>query len=184
MISWRSLPLDPRLKSCSCCSQRLRVGLAALSWFALAQFTGVSSAEAQDPATVGRFSPVMPWPYEAIHAHLLATGKVLFWTRGDQSQLWNPATNAVTPAAASGANIFCSGQPFLGNGQLLVAGGHVSNWVGLPNAYTYDALNNTWTRLPDMNNGRWYPTNTTLPNGDVLVISGWINNAAGGKWGA
>jgi len=30
-----------------------------------------------------------------------------------------------------------------------------------------------------MNNGRWYPTNTTLPNGDMLVISGWINASVG-----
>jgi hypothetical protein len=51
--------------------------------------------------------------------------------------------------------------------------------VGLPNAYTYNPLNDTWTRLPDMNNGRWYPTATTLPNGDVLVISGWINTTVG-----
>ncbi len=26
-----------------------------------------------------------------------------------------------------------------------------------------------------MNTGRWYPTTTTLPNGDVLVVSGDIN---------
>jgi hypothetical protein len=58
----------------------------------------------------------------------------------------------------------------------LVAGGHITSFVGLPNAYTYDPLNNTWTRLPDMNNGRWYPTSTTLPNGDVLVISGTIDS--------
>jgi hypothetical protein len=51
--------------------------------------------------------------------------------------------------------------------------------VGLPNAYTFNPLNNIWTRLPDMNNGRWYPTATTLPNGDVLVISGWINTTVG-----
>jgi Glyoxal oxidase N-terminus. len=121
----------------------------------------------------------MTWPYEAIHAHLLPTGKVLFETRGDHSQLWNPETNLVTPAATSGANIFCSGHAFLGNGQLLVAGGHVTSWVGLPDAYKYNPLNNTWTQLPDMNDGRWYPTTTTLPNGDVLVTSGWINTTAG-----
>ena len=55
----------------------------------------------------------------------------------------------------------------------------INNWVGLRIAYRYDPLNDTWTRLPDMNNGRWYPTNTTLPNGDVLVISGWINMNTG-----
>src|SRR5438046_2321950 len=71
-----------------------------------------SVSVAQDPATVGQFSSVMTWPYEAIHAHLLPTRKVIFWTRGDHSQLWDPATNTVTAAAASGANIFCSGHAF------------------------------------------------------------------------
>ena len=179
MIGSKSLALWHPLKSCLCSSQRLKVRPVALCWFVVAHLIGGSSASAQDPATVGQFSSVMTWPYEGIHAHLLPTGKVLFWTRGDHSQLWNPATNAVTPAAASGANIFCSSHAFLGNGQLLVAGGHVTSWVGLPNAYTYDPLNNIWTRLPDMNNGRWYPTNTTLPNGDLLVISGWINTTVG-----
>src|SRR5437899_4799316 len=121
----------------------------------------------------------MTWPYKAIHANLLPTANVLFWPKADQAQLWNPATNSITAAATAGANIFCSGHSFLPDGRLLVGGGHVVSYVGLPNAYIYDPLANAWTRLPDMNNGRWYPTNTTLPNGDVLVISGWINATAG-----
>ena len=127
---------------------------------------------------MGQFSSVTAWPYIATHAHLFPTGKVLYWppTNGDNPTLWNPSTNTNTAATHVGANIFCSGFASLVNGQLLVAGGQqVSNWIGLPNAYTYDPLNDTWTRLPDMNNGRWYPTSTTLPNGDVLVISGTIN---------
>ena len=139
----------------------------------------LSLVDGQDTATVGEWSPVLTWPYEAIHAHVLPTGKVMFWTRGDHSELWHPATNTVTSTAASGANIFCSGHAFLPDGRLLVAGGHVSNWVGLPSAYIYSPFNGTWTRLPDMNNGRWYPTNTTLPNGDVLVVSGWVNTSQG-----
>src|SRR5437868_11552326 len=139
----------------------------------------LSFADGQGLATVGDWSSVMAWPNEAIHAHVLTTGKVMFWTRADHSQLWDPANNTVTSAAASGANIFCSSHAFLSDGRLLVAGGHVSNWVGLPSAYIYSPLNDTWTLLPDMNNGRWYPTNTSLPNGDVLVVSGWINTTAG-----
>ena len=49
----------------------------------------------------------------------------------------------------------------------------------MPDAYRYNPFTNSWTRLPDMNNSRWYPTNTTLPNGDVLVISGWIDTTQG-----
>src|SRR6266487_1087802 len=126
-IGRRSFAFWEAVKARSRFSERSKARLLALGSFAVAQFIAVSSASAQDPATVGQFSSVMTWPYEAIHAHLLPTGKVLFWTRGDHSQLWDPATNAVTPAAASGANIFCSGHAFMPDGQLLIAGGHVSN---------------------------------------------------------
>src|SRR6266496_3720253 len=167
------------LKSCSRSSERLKVRLVALPCFVVAHLISVWSASAQDPGTVGQFSSVMTWPYIAVHAHALPTGKVLWWpafANGDNPTLWDPSTNTNTPVTHAGANIFCSGHAFLPNGQLLVAGGHINSYVGLPNAYTYDPLNNTWTRLPDMNNGRWYPTNTTLPNGDILVTSGWITS--------
>jgi galactose oxidase len=137
------------------------------------------SALAQDPATVGQWSSVMTWPYKAIHAHLLPTGKVMFWTRQDHSQVWDPANNVVSAAPGSGANIFCSGHAFLPDGDLLVAGGHIQNWVGLESSYVYDPFKNAWTQLPDMNNGRWYPSVTTLPDGDILVTSGWIDTAHG-----
>ena len=176
MIGLNVLPL----KSCS--SERLKVGVVVLGCFAVAHLIAVSSARAQDPATVGQFSSVMSWPWIAVDAHLLPTGKVLYWPQfanGDNPTLWDPSTNTNTAGTHAGGNIFCSGHAFLPNGQLLVAGGHINNFVGLPNAYTYNPLNDTWTRLPDMNNGRWYPTSTALPNGDVLVISGWINTTVG-----
>jgi hypothetical protein len=42
-------------------------------------------------------------------------------------------------------------------------------------ASIYDPVANSWTAVPDMNQGRWYPTNTTLANGDVLVLAGTRN---------
>ena len=138
---------------------------------------------AQDSATVGQWSAQTTWPYTAVHAHVLPTGKVLFWpafNQGDNPQLWDPTTNVVTAGPKAGANIFCSGHAFLPDGRLLVGGGHGGfNYVGIPSAYIYDPFSNAWTRLPDMNNGRWYPTNTTLPNGDMLVVSGWIDTTQG-----
>src|SRR6266576_2607880 len=179
VIGWKSRPFDRPLKPCSCSSERLKVRLVALRCLAVAHFIAVSAVSAQDPATVGQFSSVMPWPYKAVHAHLLPTGKVLWWpsfAAGDNPTLWNPSTNTNTAVTRAGANIFCSGHAFLPNGQLLVAGGHAGTWIGLPNAYTFNPLDNSWTRLPDMNNGRWYPTNATLPTGNVLVISGTISS--------
>ena len=140
-----------------------------------------SSAIAQNNV-VGQWSPVTIWPYVATHAHVLPTGKVIWWTQfvnGDNPYLWDPSTNTNSAIVHAGANIFCSGHAFLPDGQLLVAGGHANNYVGLANAYRYNPFTNSWTRLPDMNNKRWYPTSTTLPNGDMLVVSGWINTQQG-----
>ncbi len=180
-IEKASRVLEHALTSRSGPFEWLRIRLVALRCFAVALLIAVSPASAQTPDTVGQFSPVMTWPYRAVHAQLLATGKVLWWpsfNTGDNPTLWNPSTNTNTAVTHAGANIFCSGHAFLPNGQLLVAGGHAGTWIGLPNAYTFNPLDNSWTRLPDMNNGRWYPTNATLPTGDVLVISGTISSGS------
>ncbi len=133
-------------------------------------------ARAQTPAEVGQWSGVMSWPVSATHAHLLPTGKVMFlgeFAQGDTPpRLWDPTTGALGTLPFPGYNAFCSGHSFLADGRLLMTGGHVESHVGLEDASIFDPFGSRWTRLPDMNAGRWYPTNVTLPNGDVLVISG------------
>ena len=37
---------------------------------------------------------------------------------------------------------------------------------------TFNPFNETWTQQPNMRNGRWYPTLTTLPDGRVTIFSG------------
>ena len=133
-------------------------------------------------STVGQWSSVQTWPYRGIHAQLLPTGKVIFWDsylNADLPQLWDPTTASITPATPSGYNIFCTGFSFLSDGRLFVTGGHISDNVGLSYASVYNPFTNSWTRVPDMNNGRWYPTNTTLANGDVLVVSGMVDTTVG-----
>lgn len=139
------------------------------------QFSGVP-----DPAVFGQWSSVFDAEIVAVHLNLLPTGKVLFWQNGgigqtllDQIRLWDPGANTLSTPALPTHDIFCSGHSFLADGGLLVTGGHDNaDGVGLPNASIYDAFTDSWTSLPNMNEGRWYPTNTTLANGDVLVISG------------
>jgi len=137
------------------------------------------AVEAQDLSAVGQWSSPQPWPVTAVHNHMLPTGKVLFWGYSDESWLWDPETAGLTPAARAGYNTFCAGHSFLPDGRLLVTGGHITNSVGLPNASTYDPASNSWLPLPDMNAGRWYPTNTTLANGDILVVSGDVDTTQG-----
>ncbi|MCP3142327.1 galactose oxidase-like domain-containing protein [Pyxidicoccus xibeiensis] len=133
------------------------------------------------PADVGVWSSVMTWPISATHTHLQPDGKVMFFGEfgegDDPPRRWDPVTNAVTslPRTDPVYNIFCAGHSYLADGKLLVTGGHIESHVGLPDASLFDAATSSWTRLPDMNAGRWYPTNTTLSNGDVMVLSGEVS---------
>jgi len=141
-------------------------------------FTAVAAQAG--PSAVGRWSSVPNLPIHPVHVNVLPTGRMLFWSddAGDP-WLWNPVTQSATLLAGPGFDVFCSGHSFLADGRLLIAGGHVQNNIGLPNATIYNPGTKTWTSLPDMNAGRWYPTNTTLANGDVLVVSGSIDLSTG-----
>jgi hypothetical protein len=64
----------------------------------------------------------------------------------------------------------------LSDGRLFVAGGTkygaVKN-LGRAGTDIFDPFTRRWTRGPDMDFKRWYPTTTKLPDGDVLIFSGW-----------
>ncbi len=121
----------------------------------------------------------------AVHAHVLPDGRVMYWNgdtgEGDEPsstfenpRVWVPGTGTTTPLSSPPHNLFCAGHSFLSDGRLLVTGGHELANVGLSSAAIYDPANNSWQRLPGMNAPRWYPTNTTLPSGDILVVSGEV----------
>ena len=136
------------------------------------------SALAQASVT-GQWSALETWSFRPIHSHLLPTGKVLFWSYYNEAltpQLWDPQSDSVTPAANIGYSIFCSGHSFLADGSLLVTGGHIADYVGYTHASIYNPFTNSWSAASDMTGGRWYPTNTTLPSGDVLVTSGDLDS--------
>lgn len=123
--------------------------------------------------SLGRWDAPIPWPMVAIDASLLPDGRVLSWGRHDAPPyLWSPATGAFT-AVERPFDLFCTGHSFLPNGQLFAAGGHSgTDDLGIRDAQLFDFRTDSWTAAPMMQNGRWYPTNTTLPNGEVLVVSG------------
>jgi WD40 repeat protein len=122
-------------------------------------------------ALVGRWSSVLPAPVVQLHLHLLPDGKVLSWGHDGAPQLWDPATGNFTPVP-SPSLLFCAGHDFLPDGRLLVAGGAISNGLGLPNTNIFDVGSGSWQVGPPMAKGRWYPTNTTLPDGEVLTVAG------------
>lgn len=142
------------------------------------------AAQAQKgPSLDGEWGTVLSWPSEVTHASLLSNGKVLEWppyARGDNAQVWDPATNTFVVSPKAGYNIFCAGHSHLVDGRVLVSGGQIGSVLyGLSNASVFDPATNTWTRLSDMQSPRWYPTNTALANGDMLITSGQIDPARG-----
>jgi len=106
-----------------------------------------------------------------LHLHLLLDGKVLSWGRKGVPQVWDPATGAFS-SVPSPSLLFCAGHDFLSDGRLFVAGGHIKDLHGLPNTNVFDPATETWQALPPMAAGRWYPTNTTLPDGRILTLAG------------
>lgn len=140
--------------------------------------TSAATVTVTTGSPTGQWTPVQTWPWMAAHAHLLPNGKVLFWPsfgNGNNPTLWDPVANTFGSVPMAAYNIFCSGHSFLPDGTLLVTGGHNgSSGYGYPYASIYNPTQNSWTQIPNMQDARWYPTNTTLSNGDVLVVSGEI----------
>lgn len=134
-------------------------------------------------AARGHWNPIQCWPILAVHMHLLPSRQVMFWDRLGNIAIWNPITSESDLVPRAPDNLFCGGHAFLANGQLLVAGGHHAggdpnhDGIGIADANLYNAITKTWTGLPNMNAGRWYPTNTALGNGEMLVLSGSVDNA-------
>ncbi|MGH8563209.1 MAG: galactose oxidase-like domain-containing protein [Gammaproteobacteria bacterium] len=143
-----------------------------------------ATPSAAQPDVIGQWSLVRPLPFFPVHTHMLPTGKVMIWpgdengggVPGTEFRSWDPANQSVSILSKPGYDLFCSGHSFLADGTLFVAGGHISNFVGVARASTYNPFTDAWnTTLPNMNAGRWYPTTTVLANGDVLVVSGSID---------
>lgn len=93
------------------------------------------------------------------------------WGHSNDPTVWNPA-NGTFQAAPNPIDIFCGGHSLLADGRLLVTGGNISSDQGLSMANLFDYRTGQWTQGPQMARGRWYPTNTPLPTGEMLVTSG------------
>jgi galactose oxidase len=126
-------------------------------------------------ATVGEWTPPFSWPVVAVHLHLLPNGRVLSWGRVGAATLWDPPTGDFVTVPST-TMLFCSGHSFLADGRLLVTGGHLSDQRGLPDANIFDPATATWTSVESMHRGRWYPTSTTLPDGQVVTLAGTDQN--------
>jgi len=147
----------------------------------------------------GFFGPPFPWPIVPIHMELLPDGRVLNFGTDEYGvqgailyDVWSPSlgngSNAQTvlPNGTSD-NIFCSAGSLIGEGpavptsltgNMLISGGGgqvVDSKVVFQNSNVdvFSPANNTLTASGTINNPRYYPSITSLRNGDKLVLGGW-----------
>lgn len=135
-------------------------------------------------ATTGQWGPLQNWDIVPLHMVLLPTGKILAWgkyetgvdgTVGARPRLWDPLLGPPSGARAIAADtmLFCAGHTLMADGKVMVTGGHKADDVGIDYTNIFDPMSESWeTGLPKMAFGRWYPTNTTLPDGRVLTMAG------------
>jgi len=127
---------------------------------------------------VGTWLPPQGWPVIAIHAALLPTGDVLAYSYpnsdpGSNARLWDPETGVFEDVTV-GEDLFCSGLSLLEDGHVYATGGNDDgcDFQGLKVTHDFDPFTATWTELDEMQVGRWYPQNTTLEDGRVIITSG------------
>lgn len=138
---------------------------------------------------MGRWGAPFNFPLIPIHATLLPDGQIFtFGTDKDGNQgaqfeysIWNFwagwEAHTVFPNVFQ-TDIFCSATELLPNGDVLVAGGdtRVPANKGIKDSFILRWQSREMQRTSDMNQARWYPTLTTLPNGELLIMGGVDEN--------
>jgi hypothetical protein len=170
-------------------ASRAEIALAPLAEITIsARGPGLPSttAAADSPAAEGVWSGPFVWPLEAVHLTLLPDKRVLAWSSGyGPAVVWDPANDSFRTLPPTRNKLFCSGHSFLSDGRVLVAGGHLNSTPsgnGSPDLNIFDYGTNTWVTGPRLATARWYPGTTTLPTGEVLVLSGQVSKTKNSKF--
>ncbi|RDI95510.1 DUF1929 domain-containing protein [Meiothermus sp. QL-1] len=103
---------------------------------------------------------------------------------GTMVTIWDPASGSFEDASfgngsqrgvsgqPKGTDLFCAGYTVLEDGRFFTAGGNLGLEWGSLRTNILDPRTRSWTEGPDMWWGRWYPTVTKLPNGELLITGG------------
>ncbi len=143
----------------------------------------VASAELFDPKT-NRFTPVAPMKLARYKhtAQLLADGRVLIAGGSDardfkggifdEAEVYDPAKHAFTIVTAMTAKRYKLDQEsaLLPDGRVLIAGGSAKAELFDPKQSRFEDLG-SGTNTP-----QWFMTETTLKNGEVLLLGGYSND--------
>ena len=133
------------------------------------EFSGVSPEKsARTEAEEGSWGPLIAWPHIPVSAANLPDGRVLTWASIQRDGFpagadftyagtWDPASYTFQELNHDEHDLFCGHSGMLKDGRVFVNGGRVT-----PHTSTFDYLTDSWQRIDDMHDGRWYPTTVTL----------------------
>jgi len=135
----------------------------------------------------GSWSRVVRTPVVPVFQAVLPNGKVLMWDSvGDgavddfpgaqdytRAVVWDPARNTSQDVRLEGYNIFCAGYTQLPGGDVLVVGGNKNAQTeGIRQTHVFHWRTQTWSRGPDMDAERWYPSVAALADGEAVIVGG------------
>ncbi|MBL9144325.1 MAG: putative Ig domain-containing protein [Verrucomicrobiaceae bacterium] len=144
---------------------------------------GTVQANLADPADClnnGSWSAIINWtPHIPVSAANLPDGRILTFASNQRTSFpagpeftyaatWNPATGTFQEFNNTSHDMFCGGITLMTDGRVLVNGGR--NEVA--STSVFDWRTNSWTRIQNMNGGRWYNTTVSMPNGNVFTATG------------
>lgn len=139
-----------------------------------------AAVEPNESQGAGSWGSVINWtPHIPVSAANLPDGRLLTFASNQRTTFpvgpeftyaatWNPATGAFQEFNHNSHDMFCGGMVMLPDGRVMVNGGRNE----VTSTSVFDWRNNSWTRLQNMNGGRWYNTSVALSNGNVFTATG------------
>jgi hypothetical protein len=133
--------------------------------------------------------PALPPGSNAYHLIMGPKGKILllagsgnsaevFEAGTFKSYLWEPSSGALKPLTTP-TDMFCAGHMLMSNGEAIAAGGTTRYktdkipWQGSRALYTFDFNTEKFTKQPNMDDGRWYPSVINTRGGYALIVGGF-----------
>lgn len=132
----------------------------------------------------GNHSRIVWWPEPTNHNHSSEVHKAYYWD-------WNPSSPpgfppTIPPSFHVSTNALCAGHSVLANGDLFITGGTELGDIGIRETALLKSGDTHWSAGALMAYPRWYPTNTTLPDGNVFISAGYTEPSSfviGGQQG-
>jgi hypothetical protein len=133
--------------------------------------------------------PTLPPGSNAYHLIMGPKGKILllagsgnsaevFEAGTFKSYLWEPSSGALKPLTTP-TDMFCAGHMLMSNGEAIATGGTTRYktdklpWQGSRALYTFDFNTEKFTKQPNMDDGRWYPSVINTRGGYALIVGGF-----------